>query len=98
MAADPPVRRLHRLALAAGQALLCLTTAGLLLWLGALKLPAALRPDAALPPLEHFALALATAPAQLYRDLLAATGDHHLCRIWNYVPAMSAYRVIKTMG
>ena len=81
MAADPPLRRLHRLALAAGQALLCLTTAGLLLWLGALKLPAAFRPDAALPPLEHFALALATTPGHLYRDLLLALLPGHLVAV-----------------
>jgi hypothetical protein len=81
MAADPPLRRLHRLALAAGQALLCLTTAGLFLWLGALKLPAAFRPGAALPPLEHFALALATAPGHLYRDLLLALLPGHLIAV-----------------
>jgi len=81
MAAEPPVRRLHRLALAAGQALLCLTAGALLLWVGALKPPAAFRPDAALPPLEHFALALATAPSHLYRDLLLALLPGHLVAI-----------------
>jgi hypothetical protein len=81
MAADQPAHRLRRLALAAGQALLCLTTAGLLLWLGALKLPAALRPDPALPQLEHFALALATAPGHLYRDLLLVLLPGHLVAI-----------------
>ena len=81
MAAEPPVRRLHRLALAAGQALLCLTAGALLLWVGALKPPAAFRPDAALPPLEHFALALATAPLHLYRDLLLALLPGHLVAI-----------------
>ena len=81
MAADSPAHRLRRLALAAGQALLCLTTAAPLFWLGALKVPAALRPDPALPQLEHLALALATAPGHLYRDLLLALLPGHLVAI-----------------
>lgn len=81
MAADEPTHRLRRLALAAGQALLCLTTAAPLFWLGALSLPAALRPNPALPPLEHLALALATAPGHLYRDLLLALLPGHLVAV-----------------
>ena len=81
MAAEEPTHRLRRLALAAGQIFLCLTTAAPLFWLGALSLPAAFRPDAALPPLEHFALALATAPSHLYRDLLLALLPGHLVAV-----------------
>jgi hypothetical protein len=81
MAAEEPTHRLRRLALAAGQIFLCLTTAAPLFWLGALKPPAAFRPDAALPPLEHFALALATAPSHLYRDLLLALLPGHLIAV-----------------
>lgn len=81
MAADEPANRLRRLALAAGQALLCVTTAGLLFWLGALSVPAALRPNPDLPQLEHFALALATAPGHLYRDLLLALLPGHLIAV-----------------
>ena len=81
MAADEPTHRLRRLALAAGQALLCLTTAAPLFWLGALSLPSALRPNPALPPLEHLALALATAPGHLYRDLLLALLPGHLVAV-----------------
>jgi hypothetical protein len=81
MAAEEPTHRLRRLALAAGQIFLCLTTAAPLFWVGALSLPAAFRPDAALPPLEHFALALATAPSHLYRDLLLALLPGHLVAV-----------------
>ena len=81
MAADQPTNRLRRLALAAGQALLCVTTAGLLFWLGALSVPAALRPNPDLPQLEHLALALATAPGHLYRDLLLALLPGHLIAV-----------------
>lgn len=81
MAADQPAHRLRRLALAAGQALLCVTTAGLPLWLGALSVPAALRPNPDLPQLEHLALALATAPGHLYRDLLLALLPGHLIAV-----------------
>lgn len=81
MAANEPTYRLRRLALAAGQVLLCLTTAAPLFWLGALNLPAALRPNPALPQLEHLALALATEPGHLYRDLLLALLPGHLVAI-----------------
>ena len=76
MALEP--HRLRRLLLALGHALLCLATYALLLQLGALKLPAAFRPDQALPALEHFAKAFATAPGHLYRDLLLALLPGHL--------------------
>lgn len=81
MAADEPTHRLRRLGLAAGQALLCLTTAAPLFWLGALSVPAALRPNPDLPQLEHLALALATAPGHLYRDLLLALLPGHLIAV-----------------
>lgn len=81
MVPDAPLRRLHRLALAAEQALLCIATTALLFWFGALNLPAALRPDPALPQLEHLALALATAPGHLYRDLLLALLPGHLVAV-----------------
>lgn len=74
----PEPHRLRRLLLAAGHALLCLAVAALLFRLGAIKLPAAFRPDPSLPPLEHFARSLATAPGHLYRDLLLALLPGHL--------------------
>jgi chorismate lyase / 3-hydroxybenzoate synthase len=35
-------------------------------------------------------LDIESATSRLYRDLMSALGDHHLCRIWNYVPAINA--------